>query len=157
MTIMEGTPFILVVDGDADVVLDEVQSLEAAGWNVEGTTDPWKALQRVAATSVCLVVVDLDLPGPGGSDFCAMIQDDPGLTAIPMIFLSKHAALIGSQLASFHGPNVCLPKPFNGPALVATVRNLLACPIPSDLGTSLEPAPKSATRFVRRRRDRVTA
>jgi CheY-like chemotaxis protein len=156
MTKVEGTPFILVVDDHEDIVQDEVLSLQQAGWNARGTTDPWEAIQIVAETSPSLIVLDLDMEGIGGSDLCTMIQDDPGLKDIPVIFLSTHASVIGPRLASFLGENACLAKPFNGPALIAAAKRLLAGPFPPEAVEVHEKTPRSGTRFVRRRRDAVT-
>ena len=156
MTKVEGAPFILVVEGDPVSADRAVRTLRDAGWEAIGSSDPWEAMQFIAECNLSLIVLDLDLQGVGGSDLCAMIQEDPGLTKIPMLFLSTHAGVIGPRLASFQGHNSCHPKPITGPLLVAATRELLAGPFPRE-EVYAEALPSTATRFVRRRRERATA
>jgi len=156
MTKVEGTPFILVIEGDPHSVERAVRTLRDAGWDAIGTSDPWEAMQLIAECNLSLIVMDLDLQGVGGSDLCGMIQEDPGLTGIPMLFLSTHAGVIGPRLASFQGHNSCHPKPITGPLLVAATRELLAGPFPRE-EVYADAFPRTATRFVRRRRERATA
>jgi CheY-like chemotaxis protein len=153
VTKVEGTPFILVVDDHEDVVQEEVRSLQQAGWAARGTSDPWDAIQIIAETSPSLIVLDLDMEGIGAGDFCLILQDDPGMKDIPVIFLSTHASVIGPRLASFLGENACLAKPFNGPSLIAAAKRLLGSPFPPEEVEDEERAAKAPTRFVRRRRD----
>lgn len=154
MTKVEGAPFILVVEGDDGVLRNEVRSLTEGGFRVIGTSDPWEALQIVASRSLQMMVVDLDLTGPGFGDFYSILQEDPGLAEVSVIFLSKHAASIGTSLVTFPGLNVCLPKPVDPATLVTATGRLLASPFPPDV--ELPQTPKVMTRFVRRRREPVT-
>lgn len=152
MTKVQGTPFILVVEGDPGSADRAVRSLRDAGWEAIGTSDPWEGMQLIAECQLSMIVLDLDLEGVGGSDLCAMIQEDPGMTGIPVLFLSTHAGVIGPKLASFQGHNSCHPKPITGPLLVAATRELLAGPFPRE-AVYEDVIPRTATRFVRRRRE----
>jgi len=119
-----------------------VETLEGAGWAAVGTADPWEAIAFASRHSLSLIVLDLDLAGFGGADFCSLVVDDPGLQSLPAIFFSGDGAFPRLSRDS----DVCLAKPFDPAALLAAVRKLLVWPFPP------EETPEAPTRFIRRRR-----
>jgi CheY-like chemotaxis protein len=126
-----------------------VASLQQPGWTVVGTTDPWEAILLVSQVTVDLIILDLDVPGIGGSDFCSILRDDPGLETTPTVFYWSGNTEIGAPVRPA-ARDACFEKPAHLPTLRATVQRLLASPFPSEDFDSRD-SERSQTRFVRRR------
>jgi DNA-binding response OmpR family regulator len=137
----------LVVDSSDEHGAEVAGTLEGAGWRAIKTTDPWEAMSLLSQMTVDLIVVDLDLPGVGGSGFCSLLSDDAGLQAIPAIFLWSTQTEIGAPLRP-SSRDGSLEKPLHRDTLLATARRLLASPFPPDEPETV----RERTRFIRRRR-----
>lgn len=60
---------ILLVDDESDILLTYRSFLSSSGYNVEGFTDPYSALQRVALANRSpfdLIILDIRMPGING-------------------------------------------------------------------------------------------
>ena len=147
MTKLKEPPFILVVDSSEEHGAEVAGTLEGAGWRAITTTDPWQAMSLLSQMTVDLIVVDLDLPGVGGSGFSALLADDAGLQAIPAVFLWSTQTEIGAPMRP-SSRDACLEKPLHRHTLLATAVRLLASPFPPDEPETV----RERTRFIRRRR-----
>lgn len=65
---MSATGTLLVIDDDPGVVDFLVESLRERGYTVSGETDTGRALERLAARAVDLVITDAHMPGLHGTD-----------------------------------------------------------------------------------------
>ena|SRR5258706_2251046 len=149
MTELKETSLILVVDSSQAHLQELISSFKGCGWNAMGTTDAWEAVTLVSQVRMDAIVLDLDLPGIGGVDFCSILRDDPGLESVPVIsYWSTRTELAGPLRPA--GRDLCFEKPAHLPTLHAAVRKSLAPPFPPDVAA---PAGRSPTRFVRRRRE----
>ena len=151
MTEMKETSLILVVDSTPAHLQELVSSLKNEGWNAIGTTDPWEAMMLVSEVTVDAIVLDLDLPGIGGVDFCSILRDDPGLESTPVIYYWSSQTELAAPVRPA-ARDLCFEKPAHLPTLHASVRKLLAPPFPPE---EEAPAARGATRFVRRKREAV--
>jgi len=81
------------------------------------------ALSRKYPGKIDLVITDVDMPRLNGADLCAhLLEERPEIKALVMS---------SADMSEIVGQNVdlpFLPKPFDGHALVARVRALLAAP-----------------------------
>ena len=127
--------FVLVVDRAKETVQAVIRSLTDAGWTAAGTSDPWEAIHLLTELPLHLILLGRDLPGMGGTDLCALIQNDPALCQIPVIFMDPGG--LPSSLAQSEG------------------RRPSSWPFPPE-----EPAGgvggKAETRFIRRQRTPLT-
>jgi len=125
MTNMSDEACILVVGRDQVYVSTAVDALRNAGWNAEGTSDPWEAVLRVSRRSFALIAQDEDMDSLVTLGFTSIVGQDPVMKEVPKVPFTKNSR-----------PN----------ELLATIRSLLEPHFP--------PAPqvRSDTRFVRRRR-----
>jgi CheY-like chemotaxis protein len=119
-----GTP-VLVVDDDP-VVLDLVCNvLTQAGYRVQGTTEPGKAVTIFAAAPepFGLVVSDVEMPGMNGYELTHKLRGaDPRLK---LLFITGHAVSFPPD-----GPQdfLLLKKPFEAKALMQAVSAALTQP-----------------------------
>lgn len=99
---------VLLVDDDEDIRQAIGDLLRVKGYAVITAADGAEALSVLANPArPCIVLLDLVMPGMDGWKFLAVVQTDPGLSAIPVCIMSAHAAT--------HAPSGCaalLHKPF---------------------------------------------
>ena len=64
--------------------------LEWAGFTVLVARDADQAAILAARQRYELIIVNLDLPGSGGIEFCRHVREDLGLTDVPLIACAKY-------------------------------------------------------------------
>ena len=116
---------VLLVDDDEDICDVVGAMLETVGLTVEATPSAEEALERVHAQSYDLVVLDRNLPGMTGIEFCRRIRKDPVLAALPVLFLTAHASSRDVVEAFASGADDYVAKPFRAPELGARIFSLL--------------------------------
>ena len=100
---------ILLVEDHADLREAMTSLLEAFGYEVVTAIDGGDALDRLRrGTAPSLIVLDLDMPRKGGSEFRAEQTHDPKLAAIPTIVCSADANV--RQKATALGIDGCFEK-----------------------------------------------
>lgn len=83
-----GPKKILAVD-DSETYLQELaEALRADGYEVVLARSGEEALQLLAVQPVDCVLLDLLMPGIGGSETCRRIKDAPGIRDIPVVMLT---------------------------------------------------------------------
>jgi two-component system phosphate regulon response regulator PhoB len=116
---------VLLIDGDRDI-LDVVASvLEAVGLTVEAVTSAEDALERMAAASHDVLVLDWNLPGMSGIELCRVIRKDPALSKLPVLFLTAQVSPHDVVDAFASGADDYVVKPFRAPELGARIFSLL--------------------------------
>jgi CheY-like chemotaxis protein len=94
------------------------QLLETEGYGVRDAPDGLAALREIERAPPDLVLADIHMPGLGGLDLAARLDDRPEV--IPVIFMSAEAcALLDDALP-------CLAKPFGVETLLASIEAVLA-------------------------------
>lgn len=113
---------ILVVEDEralADVI---ARGLRQAGLAVDVTSDGEDALEKAAATSYEVVVLDRQLPGLHGDDVCRELL---AATPTPRVLMVTAAGDVDARVEGLAiGAEDYLPKPFAMAELVARVRAL---------------------------------
>ena len=97
------------------------------GFDVSEATDGRSALAAVRAEPPDLVLLDLNMPGPGGADVLSEIKSDPANASVRVIIVTA-AGEEGREDALSLGADGYFTKPFNPAALVKTVAGLLDAP-----------------------------
>jgi two-component system chemotaxis response regulator CheY len=118
-------PRVLVVEDDAALrkVLELRLMLE--GFDVEVAEDGQAGLDVLQAAQPDVVITDLMMPRVDGGGFCHGARQTPGFEALPILLLTAHQrdAYVDGLLEL--GGIVFMAKPFDAPALVQTLRDLL--------------------------------
>jgi DNA-binding response OmpR family regulator len=113
---------LLVVDDDQRLRELLVEYLGSRGFEVEAVEDGERALIRLKAGGIDLVILDLMLPGKDGLQVCRELR---GFSSVPVIMLTARGddteRIVGLEL----GADDYLPKPFNPRELVARVLAVL--------------------------------
>ena len=115
------SPALLVVDDDADTRLMLTTLLTLEGYAVHVAANGLEALAKLREHQPQLVLLDLEMPGMDGEQFCAAKQKlGESLSEIPVVIISgsEGANRIGARLKV---ANV-LPKPVDHRKLLDTVR-----------------------------------
>jgi CheY-like chemotaxis protein len=86
-------PNLLLVDGDVRTRRVLEVSLRKAGFLVATGDNGEEAWGKVTAAPPDLIISDTQLPGTDGFAFCARVKQDPALSQIPFIFLTKQRSI----------------------------------------------------------------
>jgi two-component system phosphate regulon response regulator PhoB len=116
---------VLIVDDDPDIRDVVSAMLEAVGLAVVAVESGEDAFERLHAEPFDLVVLDWNLPGISGLDLCRSLRRDPALGAVPVLFLTAHAASQDLVEAFAIGADDYVVKPFRAPELGARIFSLL--------------------------------
>jgi two-component system alkaline phosphatase synthesis response regulator PhoP len=114
----------LVVEDDPDIVDLVDHYLKAEGFQVEAVGDGRRALDRLRAGGLDLVLLDLQLPGMDGLTLCAELRRDERTRALPVIMLTARADEADRVVGLEVGADDYVVKPFSPKELVARVRAL---------------------------------
>jgi two-component system, OmpR family, phosphate regulon response regulator PhoB len=119
------TARVLLVEDDLEMAKVVRAILEAAGLEVETSETGEAAFERAIARSFDLVVLDWNLPGMNGVDLCRKLRKEKSLGAMPILFLTGHAASHDVVEAFAAGADDFVSKPFRAPELNARILGLL--------------------------------
>jgi len=119
---------ILVVDDDDAVrgVLKLV--LERAGYQVMAASNGIDALNIIKAQSTDLVLLDIEMPGMNGFDFCGLLRADPALRATLVVMMTGRPIDGVPEKVSAVGALELIHKPFDRLSLLEKIKSHLTLP-----------------------------
>ncbi|MDQ2947503.1 MAG: response regulator [Acidobacteriota bacterium] len=115
-------PRVLIVDDEAEIRRFLHVSLAAHGYSVRETSTGEEALQEVPAFRPDLILLDLGLPGIGGTEVASCLRK---WTQTPIIILSVQGDESAKIAALDAGADDYLTKPFGTGELLARIRAAL--------------------------------
>lgn len=114
---------LLLVDDDANIRLMVSDFLIASGYEVTCADSGEAALDEMAKTLPDLVILDMGMPGMGGTGFLTRITDRLGRTRVPVLVLTARSDMAeffaNKKIAGF------LTKPATPDDLIAEVQRIL--------------------------------
>ncbi|MEA1907130.1 MAG: response regulator [Euryarchaeota archaeon] len=116
---------ILVVDDEPDTLIPLTRALEADNYAVIGAADGAEALEKVAAETPDLILLDLMLPKVNGYEVCMKLKEDSLTRDIPIIMLSAKGEIKDKVLGIEIGAEDYVTKPFDLLELKTRIRALL--------------------------------
>lgn len=116
---------ILVVDDHNDNLRFVGEILDRAGYQVMAALDGQAALARAALRAPDLVLLDMAMPGMDGVEVCRRLRQLPGLSELPVLFVTAAHDRASLTRAFAAGAVDYLTKPFFVDELLARVRNHL--------------------------------
>lgn len=116
---------ILIVDDETETQQVLTRLLETSGYSVAAVGSAEAAFDTLRSAPVDLTVVDWNLPGMTGLDFCRRVRKDPVLAAMPIFFVTANASSSHLVQAFEAGADDYLTKPFRAPELRARMLGLL--------------------------------
>jgi DNA-binding response OmpR family regulator len=116
----------LVVDDELDIGRLIKWTLERTGEaTVDIATSGSSALELVRRTPPDLLILDLNLPPPDGTEVCRLIRARPATAALPIIMLTARTSEADRVLGLDLGADDYLTKPFSLQELAARIRAVL--------------------------------
>jgi CheY-like chemotaxis protein len=119
-------PRVLSIDDDPEIRDLVQQVLGNAGYDVISAADGPSGMRAAREHLPGLILLDIMMPGMNGYRVCDDLQTDPRTSDIPVIFLTAMSDERDRSRAFALGATDYLTKPFNGAAVIDTVRRNLA-------------------------------
>lgn len=116
---------ILVVDDETQLVEMLKMRLEAGGYQVLSALDGQEALDKARKEKPDLIILDLMLPKIDGYKVCRMLKFDEKYKSIPIILFTARAQQEDVKLGTEVGADAYITKPFDPPALLGKIKELL--------------------------------
>jgi CheY-like chemotaxis protein len=123
-----GAARILVVEDDHDLMRLMVRILETAGFTVVQAYGGEDALRKIRMQQPDLVLTDLAMPRMSGVEVIERIKRSPDSAAIPCVAVTAYMWDQIASAASQVGCDGFVPKPFNGPKLLAEIAKHVPLP-----------------------------
>lgn len=119
---------VVVVDDEPAVGTAVRDLLAPDGYQVEAPPDAQAALSDLLRAVPDLVILDVNMPGMSGWEFCALLRRQSSTHAVPVLFLTGRQEVRDRITAMQVGGSDYLAKPFGAEELRAKVRSLLKSP-----------------------------
>lgn len=116
---------ILLADDEPDLVWAVRHLLSGEGYEVATACNGAEALALARRRRPDLVILDIIMPRLDGLQVCLELRRDPGLAAVPILFLTAKGAVEDRLKGLDCGADDYLAKPFDVRELQARVRALL--------------------------------
>lgn len=113
---------ILVVDGDAEVLMMIEQLLEREGHEVEKARSAQAAISSLESDTPELFVINATLPGLDGVALCRKLRMFPDTSSVPIIVLTERDSVYSVAEVLDAGGDDSLRKPFALRELAARIR-----------------------------------
>jgi len=113
-------PYILIIEDERVIRSALGRFLERNGFQVAEADSVPNAEQQYDLNTFDLIVSDLRLPGPPGTDVIQRCDD------VPVLIMTSYASVRSAVDAMRQGAVDYIPKPFNHNELLSTVRHILA-------------------------------
>lgn len=146
-------PRILIVDADPAARAAMAESLTAAGFTVVEAEGGSQALEIVAESAPDLVVLEVEMPGLGGIETCALLRQRPHGEEVPVLIATGLGDAETIEHAFEAGATDFVEKPIDANLLPHRIRFVLrASRALSDLGHTLSHLRDSRERLANAQR-----
>jgi len=116
---------ILIIEDEKDLAELLVYNLEREGYRTMTAADGFSGLDTATNCSPDLIVLDLMLPGMGGTDICKTLRKNPKTAAIPVIVLTAKGEEIDRVVGFEIGADDYVVKPFSTRELLLRIKAVL--------------------------------
>lgn len=118
-------PIIMIVDDDMDSLLPLKRSLERENYKVIGAYNGHEALQKAAAETPDVILLDLMMPGMDGYEVCNRLKKEITSKNTQIIMLTARDD-VGDKVRGLElGADDYVTKPFNLSELKARIKTAL--------------------------------
>jgi CheY-like chemotaxis protein len=123
-----GKAVILTIDDEPAVLAELAQALRGTNYTCHACSDPAAAAEMAREVLPDLIISDINIGGHSGLELCEQLKQEPGLTQVPVMFLS--GAQIPDVIRRAHaaGGTYYLRKPFDPQVLLELVEKALWMP-----------------------------
>jgi len=121
-------PTVLSVD-DSPIVQKMIQRALSPSCNVLLANNALLALQMLNKEShIALVLLDVNMPGISGLDFCRTIRGIPKFRKLPIIMLTANEGRVSKAMGQIAGSTLYLTKPVDNQELIRVVQQYTQSP-----------------------------
>jgi DNA-binding response OmpR family regulator len=120
-----GTPRVLIVEDEPNIVLSLEILLRRAGYETASTGDGEEALELIRRTRPDVVLLDIMLPKRNGYEVCRSVKSEPSLSSIPVIMLTAKGQEVEILKGLELGASAYIAKPFGNAEVLEAVRAAL--------------------------------
>jgi len=120
-----GTPRVLIVEDEPNIVLSLEILLHRAGYETLLARDGEEALELVRRMRPDLVLLDIMLPGRNGYEVCRAVKSEPTLSSIPVIMLTAKGQEVEMLKGLELGASAYIAKPFGNAEVLEAIRAAL--------------------------------
>jgi two-component system, OmpR family, alkaline phosphatase synthesis response regulator PhoP len=120
-----GTPRVLIVEDEANIVLSLEILLRRAGYETAATSDGDEALDLIRRDRPDVVLLDIMLPKRNGYEVCRAVKSDPVTSAIPVIMLTAKGQEVEILKGLELGASAYIAKPFGNAEVLEAIRAAL--------------------------------
>lgn len=117
---------VLIVDDERTIAQLTALWIQQAGYEATVCYDGHSGLAAVADNPPKLIFLDIRMPDMDGFEVNRRLKGTPGLSEIPVIFLSAHAQESTREEARTAGAARFLSKPYESKDLISAARAALA-------------------------------
>jgi len=110
---------ILIIDDDVDLASITKELLEDYEYSVEWASSAEKAYDMMLDNNYKLIVLDINLPGDSGFDFCRELRKS---CTVPIIFVSSRTSETDRITGLDLGADDYLPKPYSLQELLSRIK-----------------------------------
>ena len=116
---------VMVVDDEPTVGEAVRDLLSEEGYEVETPGDAQSALPEILRAVPDLVILDVNMPGMSGWEFCSLLRRQSTTRSVPVLFLTGRQDVRDRITAMQVGGSDYLAKPFGAEDLRQKVRSLI--------------------------------
>ena len=104
--------------------------LRSSGFEVANAGTAQEAVRLARSLHPQLILLDVHLPDADGRDLCMRLKADAELSSIPIVLISSTLTSTADQVESVRwtGCEGFISEPIDAPALVSTLRKVIADP-----------------------------
>ncbi len=117
---------ILIVDDEQSITKLLKFVLEKTGlYEVSGENEGAKALTTIRSTKPDLLILDVNMPETNGAEIAGILQQDPSLRSLPIVFLTGNVSDEEAAEGVKIGGHPALGKPINMERLLECIEKSL--------------------------------
>lgn len=119
------TKKVLIVDDEENIVISMEFLLNQAGYYLEIARNGEEALEKVAAFTPDLILLDVMMPKINGFEVTRRVRENPAWQQIKIIMLTAKGREVEVTKGLALGANAYIIKPFSTKELMAQVEHIL--------------------------------
>jgi putative two-component system response regulator len=117
---------ILIIDDDKHLVIGMSKVLARKGYSVQMTHEGDAGISAAIEDNPDLILLDIGLPNKDGLEIKTILNQNPILKSIPVIFVSARSDISTIKQGLAMGSYDYITKPFHSEILVAKIEGILA-------------------------------
>jgi len=117
--------FVLVADNDARSLVFMAMIIQRLGYPVCTANNSEKALEKAYFSSPSLIIAELKLRGMGGLELMNRVRQEPRISAVPVIIMTREHTLELEKQCRQAGAEGCLLKPVQADELYQAICQII--------------------------------